>query len=108
MVKGTAIIKIQSTDLEELGKYIAQIKDVAVRTDGKFVGPVPLPTLHMKVPVRKGPDGGGTSSIDRWEMRVHRRLIKVTGDDRTFHHLMRIPISLEKINLTFKLSEREQ
>lgn len=48
MVEGTATIKIQSTDLEELGKYIAQIKGVVERTDGKFVGPIPLPTKHMK------------------------------------------------------------
>ncbi len=29
---------------------------------------------------------------DRWEMRVHKRLIDVDADERTLRQLMRIPI----------------
>merc|ERR1712080_300761 len=38
-------------------------------------GPVRLPTKKLKLTVRKSPCGEGTNTWDRWEMRVHKRII---------------------------------
>merc|ERR1719203_291510 len=38
-------------------------------------GPVRLPTKTLRLTVRKSPCGEGTNTWDRWEMRIHKRLI---------------------------------
>jgi small subunit ribosomal protein S10 len=55
-------------------------------------GPVSLPTKKLKVPVLKTPCGEGTATWERWEMRVHKRLIDITADDRTMRMIMRIKV----------------
>ena len=57
-----------------------------------IAGPIPLPTKRLKVPVRKGPDGGGSSTIDHWEMRIHKRLIDIDADERALRQVMRIQV----------------
>jgi len=55
-------------------------------------GPIPLPTKKMRVPVRKSPDGEGSETWDHWEMRVHKRLIDLSADERALRQLMRIQV----------------
>jgi small subunit ribosomal protein S10 len=55
-------------------------------------GPIPLPTKNLKVACRKSPDGEGSETWDRWEMRVHKRLIDLDADDRALRQLMRIQV----------------
>merc|ERR1712179_248580 len=38
-------------------------------------GPVRLPTKFLRITTRKSPCGEGTNTWDRYEMRVHKRLI---------------------------------
>merc|ERR1712045_193463 len=38
-------------------------------------GPVRLPTKILKITTRKSSCGEGTNTWDRWEMRIHKRLI---------------------------------
>ena len=51
-----------------------------------------LPTRKLKVPVRKSPDGEGSETWDRWEARLHKRLIYIDADERAMRQLMRIQI----------------
>jgi small subunit ribosomal protein S10 len=44
------------------------------------------------VPVRKSPDGEGSETWDRWEMRIHKRLIDLDADERALRQLMRINV----------------
>ena len=57
-----------------------------------MTGPIPLPTRKLKVPVRKSPDGEGSETWDRWEARLHKRLIYIDADERAMRQLMRIQI----------------
>jgi len=41
----------------------------------KVKGPVRLPTKHLRITVRKSPCGEGTNTWDRFEMRIHKRII---------------------------------
>ena len=43
--------------------------------DLKVKGPVRLPTKILKITTRKAPSGNGTATFDRFEMRIHKRLI---------------------------------
>merc|ERR1712080_254794 len=40
-------------------------------------GPVRIPTKVLKVTVRKSPCGEGTNTWDRYEMRIHKRVIDI-------------------------------
>ncbi len=55
-------------------------------------GPIPLPTRRMVVPVRKTPCGQGSDTWDKWEMRIHRRLIDIDADERAIRQIMRVRI----------------
>ena len=41
----------------------------------KVKGPVRLPTKVLRITTRKSPCGEGTNTWDRFEMRIHKRLI---------------------------------
>ena len=41
----------------------------------KAKGPVRLPTKILHITTRKSPCGNGTATWDRFEMRIHKRLI---------------------------------
>ncbi|EFN56902.1 hypothetical protein CHLNCDRAFT_144577 [Chlorella variabilis] len=41
----------------------------------KVKGPVRMPTRHLVHTTRRAPSGNGTNTFDRFEMRVHKRLI---------------------------------
>lgn len=43
--------------------------------DLKVKGPVRLPTKTLRITTRKSPCGEGTNTWDRFEMRIHKRLI---------------------------------
>ena len=41
----------------------------------KHKGPVRMPTKTLKITTRKSPCGEGTNTWDRFEMRIHKRLL---------------------------------
>ncbi len=101
----TARIKLTSTNLENLAQVCEDIKSITERTGIKVKGPQPLPTKKLKVVTRKAPSGQGSHTFDRWEMRVHRRLIDLDADDRTMRQLMRLRVP-EDVFIEVNLSVR--
>jgi small subunit ribosomal protein S10 len=87
-----ARISLKATDPVKLDSVCNQIRTISERTGVHMAGPIPLPTKHMKVPVRKSPDGEGSETWDRWEMRIHKRLIDLDSDERALRQLMRIQV----------------
>jgi small subunit ribosomal protein S10 len=87
-----ARISLVSTDAKKLEEVCNQIKIIAERTGVALSGPIPLPTKRLRVPCRKSPDGEGTETWDRWEMRIHKRLIDLDASDRALRQLMRIQV----------------
>lgn len=47
----------------------------AKEKDLKVKGPVRMPTKVLHITTRKSPCGEGTKTWDRFEMRIHKRLI---------------------------------
>ncbi|MBO8179040.1 MAG: 30S ribosomal protein S10 [Archaeoglobus sp.] len=92
-IKGPkARIKLSGLNPKELDRICSQIKEIANKTGVELSGPVPLPTRRMVVPVRKAPDGEGSETWDHWEMRVHKRLIDISADERALRQIMRIQV----------------
>ncbi|MBT3285095.1 30S ribosomal protein S10 [Candidatus Bathyarchaeota archaeon] len=90
-----ARIKLTSTDAVKLQDVCDEIKDIAKRIGVKLVGPIPLPTKKLVVPTRKTPCGDGSNTWDRFEMRVHKRLIEIDARDRVMRSIMRIRVPNE-------------
>src|SRR3990170_1843897 len=91
-----ARIKISGKSPEELNEITDEIKDIAKRFGVDHRGPIPLPTKILKVVTMKTPCGDGTghgnATWDRWEMRVHKRVIDVSADERTLRQIMRVSV----------------
>jgi small subunit ribosomal protein S10 len=87
-----ARIKLSSTDTVKLNEVCQQILSIAERTGVGWAGPIPLPTKRIKITVRKSPDGEGTTTYDRWEMRIHKRLIDIQADERALRQIMRVQV----------------
>jgi small subunit ribosomal protein S10 len=98
----TARISLAGTDPKKIDSVCSQIKLIAERTGVSLGGPVPLPTKRLQVPVRKAPDGEGSATIERWEMRVHKRLIDIDADERALRQLMRIQVP-DSVNIEIVL-----
>ncbi len=87
-----ARIKLYSTELDKLNTVCSEITDIAKQTKVKFSGPVALPTKILKMAVRRSPDGEGSETYERWEKRIHKRLIDLEADERALHLVMRVSI----------------
>ena len=87
-----ARIKLSSTDHQVLDEICRQIKEIAEKTGVDISGPIPLPTKVLRVVTRKSPDGEGSSTFDRWTMKIHKRLIDIDADERALRHIMKIKI----------------
>ncbi len=92
MPQPKARISLSGRDPARVDSVCKQIRDISSKTGIEMAGPIPLPTKRLKVPVRKGPDGGGSSTIDHWEMRIHKRLIDIDADERALRQIMRIQV----------------
>ncbi|MBU1203909.1 MAG: 30S ribosomal protein S10 [Nanoarchaeota archaeon] len=101
-----ARIKISCNKINELNEICRSIADIVEKTKAKIHGPIPLPTKRMKLTTRKSPDGEGKASWERYEMRIHKRLLDLDIDDRTLRLIMRIPIP-DSVSISIELLENK-
>src|SRR5437867_10276900 len=87
-----ARISLSGTDPKKVDDVCQQRRTISERTGVAMSGPSPLPAKRLMVPVRKSPDGEGSETWDRWEMRIHNRLIDLDADERALRALMRIQV----------------
>ena len=90
-----ARIKLTSTDTQKLEGVCDEIRDIAQKIGVKLVGPIPLPTKKLVIPTRRTPCGDGSKTWDKYEMRVHKRLIEIDARDRVMRSIMRIRVPNE-------------
>ena len=95
-------IRLKAYDHRVLDQSAQRIVETAERTGARVVGPVPLPTKRLRVPVLKAPSGEGTATWDRWEMRIHKRLIDIDSEERVMRRIMRIRVP-EEVHVTIEL-----
>ena len=88
----TVRIKLQSVEIDKMNEVIDRIKTIASGAGIPISGPIPLPTKRLKVTTRKSPCGDGTATFDRYEMRIHKRIVDLPANDKILHNIMRINI----------------
>lgn len=103
-----ARIKLTSTDTGKLDTVVNEVKAITEKFGVAMRGPIPLPTKRLKVVTMKTPCGDGTghgnATWDRWEMRVHKRVIDVSADERTLRQIMRIAVP-EGVQISLELKD---
>ncbi len=87
-----ARIRLSSTDYKKLEEVCLQIKKIAEKTGVRMSGPIPLPTKRLIVPAFRPTAGEGSKTWEKWEMRIHKRLIDIDADERALRQMMRIQI----------------
>ena len=99
-----ARIKLYSTDIKKLNDIVSQITEIAKRTGVNFSGPINLPTKKLVISTRKSPDGEGSETYDRWEMRIHKRIMDIGANDRVLRQITRIRIPKD-VNIEIELTD---
>lgn len=104
----TARIKLSGKDPGGLNEICDEIRDIAKRFGVGYRGPIPLPTKTLKVTTMKTPCGDGTghgnASFDKWEMRIHKRVLDVQADQRALRQIMRVNVP-QGIHMSIQLKD---
>ncbi|MAF35469.1 30S ribosomal protein S10 [Candidatus Woesearchaeota archaeon] len=99
-----ARIKLASIDIDKINQTCTYIQDIADKTGVHMRGPVPLPTKKIKVTTRKCPCGDGKATWERYEMRIHKRLIDLGLDERALRLVMKVPVP-DGLNIEIEMIE---
>ena len=87
-----ARVKLTSINLEKLSAVCTEIMGIGQKAGVRVKGPIPLPVKRLNVVTRKSPCGSGTETYEKWEMKMHRRIIDINADDKAIRQLMRLRI----------------
>lgn len=77
-------------NLEEVSRTLI---DSAKRKSIKVKGPVRLPTRTLRITTRKSPCGEGTNTWDRFQMRIHKRLVDMEADSDAVRQITKVTIA---------------
>ena len=85
-------ITLTSRNVKNLEKVCADLKNKAQQKNLKVSGPVRLPTKNLRITTRKAPNGEGTNTWDRYEMRIHKRVIDLHSPSEIVKQITSISI----------------
>ena len=88
----SARVKLVSKNLSKLTDVCDEVMSIGTKTGVKVNGPIPLPVKRLNIVTRKSPCGSGTETYEKWEMKMHRRIIDINADDKAIRQLMRLRI----------------
>lgn len=101
-----ARIKLSGKEPKELDAISREIVEIAKKLGINFKGPIPLPTKRLRIITLRTPCGQGcghgNATYDRFELRIHKRLIDVQADDRALRQIMRITLP-QGVHMEIKL-----
>ncbi len=81
-------IKLRAYDHKVIDNSAKQIVEVVLRNGAEILGPVPLPTEIHKYTVNRS-TFVHKDAREQFEMRIHKRLIEVSGPTQRFIEAMR-------------------
>eukprot|EP00178_Gracilaria_changii_P015377 TRINITY_DN4303_c0_g1_i1.p1 TRINITY_DN4303_c0_g1~~TRINITY_DN4303_c0_g1_i1.p1 ORF type:complete len:121 (+),score=18.23 TRINITY_DN4303_c0_g1_i1:54-416(+) len=85
-------ITLTSRNVKALEKVSSDLIRGAKEQNLKVQGPVRMPTKVLKITTRKAPNGEGTNTYDRFEMRIHKRTIDLTSTSENVKQITSISI----------------
>ena len=81
-----------------------EIRKMGEKAGVKVSGPVPLPTKRLKITTLTSPDGEGTQRWEKWEKRIHKRIVDVSLDERVMRQIMRLQVP-ENVHIEIQIME---
>ncbi len=86
-------IEMVSTNPKSLDQVSRMFKEMAEKMGVRVKGPIPLPTKRLKVTTLRNPSGEGTNRYDKYELRIHKRIIDIPNpDERYIRSIMGVTI----------------
>mmetsp|Transcript_2674 Transcript_2674/g.3881 ORF Transcript_2674/g.3881 Transcript_2674/m.3881 type:complete len:126 (-) Transcript_2674:103-480(-) len=85
-------ITLSSRNVKNLEKVCADLIRRTKEQKLDVKGPVRLPTKILRITTRKSPCGEGTNTWDRFEMRIHKRIIDLTSPSEIVKQITSINI----------------
>merc|ERR1712137_1194818 len=85
-------IYLTSRNVKALEKVCADLIKGAKDKRLMCKGPVRMPTKTLRIMTRKAPCGEGTNTYDRFEMRIHKRVIDLHSPSETVKQITSINI----------------
>merc|ERR1739840_62903 len=85
-------ITLSSCNVQNLEKVCKDIIKGAKDKKLKVKGPVRMPTKVLRITTRKTPNGEGSKTWDRYEMRVHKRLIDLHSPSEVVKQITSVSI----------------
>ncbi|RUP46474.1 40S ribosomal protein S20 [Jimgerdemannia flammicorona] len=85
-------ITLTSRNVKNLEKVCGDLIQRAKDKQLKVKGPVRLPTKVLRITTRKSPCGEGSKTWDRFEMRIHKRLIDLHSPSEIVKQITSISI----------------
>lgn len=72
-------ISLTSANVKNVEKVCRDLINSARKNEVEVKGPIRMPTKVLRITTRKTPNGEGSKTWDRFEMRIHKRLIDLTA-----------------------------
>lgn len=88
-------ITLTSRNVKSLEKVCADLIRGAKEKNLKVKGPVRMPTKTLRITTRKTPCGEGSKTWDRFQMRIHKRLIDLHSPSEIVKQIASISLSQE-------------
>ena len=85
-------ITLTSLNVKNLEKVCADFVNGATQKGLKFSGPIRLPTKYLKITTRRTPCGEGSKTWDRFQMRIHKRVIDLHSPSEVVKQITSINI----------------
>uniref|UniRef100_A0A9J8B5T7 Small ribosomal subunit protein uS10 n=1 Tax=Cyprinus carpio carpio TaxID=630221 RepID=A0A9J8B5T7_CYPCA len=85
-------ITLTSRNVKSLEKVCADLIRGAKEKSLKVKGPVRMPTKTLRITTRKTPCGEGSKTWDRFQMRIHKRLIDLHSPSEIVKQITSISI----------------
>nr|AGR33986.1 subunit ribosomal protein 20 [Parapristionchus giblindavisi] len=85
-------ITLTSQNVASLEKVCSLLIESAKQKELQVKGPIRMPTKVLRITTRKTPCGEGSKTWDRYQMRIHKRLINMHSPSDVLHQVTSISI----------------
>ena len=85
-------ITLTSKNVKSLEKVCADLIKGAKDKELKVKGPVRMPTKTLRITTRKTPCGEGSKTWDRYQMRIHKRVIDLVSSTEKVRQITQMSI----------------
>jgi small subunit ribosomal protein S20e len=85
-------ITITSKNCSAIERISNELVKAAKDKSLKVKGPVRMPTKTLRITTRKTPNGEGSKTWDRFQMRIHKRVIDLQSPTETVRQITQLSI----------------